>query len=153
MKHTVFRYVNLLMACIVLLSSTGIGLIEHTCQMRGKKVSVALPRETKSGCSVHSKKTFAVSKNASIGPVIKRTDCCKEEQRYENVDFSSSITQLVAKFLKSIADTAQAGLVTVISWLLQELLPTDPDSAAIRVAAPPLPSGRDLLAFVQRFLL
>ena len=153
MKHTLFRYFNLLMACIVLLSSTGIGLIEHTCKMRGKKVSMAIPRETKPGCPVHSKKTFSVSKSASIGPVVKRTDCCKEEQRYENVDFSSSITQLVAKFLKSIADTAEVGMVAVISWLFSDLLPAETGAAAIRVDAPPLPYGRDLLSFVQSFLL
>ncbi|MFD1143117.1 hypothetical protein ACFQ4C_18465 [Larkinella insperata] len=153
MKNTLFRYVNLLMACIVLLSSTGIGLIEHTCQMRGKKVSLAIQPETKAGCPVHSKKTFAVSKSASIGPVVKRTDCCKEEQRYENVDFSSSITQLVAKFLQSIAEVAGMGAVALVSWLIHDLLPAETDAAAIRIDSPPLPYGRDLLSFVQSFLL
>ncbi|MGV3560687.1 HYC_CC_PP family protein [Larkinella arboricola] len=153
MKHTLFRYVNLLMACIVLLSSTGFGLIEHTCQMRGKKVSMTIKREAKAGCPVHSKKAFSVSKSASVGPVVKRTDCCKEEHRYENVDFSSSITQLVAKFLKSIADVAGLGATALISWLINDLLPAETVSAAIRTDSPPLPYGRALLSFVQSFLL
>ncbi|GAB3269914.1 hypothetical protein GCM10027347_40230 [Larkinella harenae] len=152
MKHTCFRYFNLLMACLVLLSSTGFGLIEHTCLMRGKKVSMAISRSTNSDCPVHSKK-FSVSNQTSIGPVVKRTDCCKEEQRYENVDFSSSITQLVAKFIKVIADVAGAGLAALFQWLIDDLIPDDTDLVKIAGDSPPLPYGRSLLSFVQRFLL
>ncbi|GAB3335504.1 hypothetical protein GCM10027299_44550 [Larkinella ripae] len=152
MKRALFTYINLLMACIVLLSSTGFSLIEHTCLMRGKKVTLALNRETQSTCPVHSKK-FSVSNQTSLGPVVKRTDCCKEEQRYENVDFSSSITQLVAKFIKSVADVAGTGVAAVLGWLLNDLFPVTPESATIRADSPPLLSGRSLLTFVQRFLL
>ncbi|MFC5407852.1 hypothetical protein ACFPMF_00930 [Larkinella bovis] len=152
MNRTLVKYVNLLMACIVLLSSTGFGLIEHTCQLRGKRVSMVIHQESKSTCPVHSKK-FSVSNQRSIGPVLKRTDCCKEEQKYENVDFSSSLTQLVAKFLKSVTDVAGAGMATLISWLLNDLFPVVTESVTIRTDSPPLHYGRSLLSFVQSFLL
>ncbi|MGA0558037.1 HYC_CC_PP family protein [Larkinella sp. VNQ87] len=153
MKKTFCRYVNLLMACLVLLSSTGFGLIEHTCLMRGKKVSMTINRSEKATCAVHQKKSFSVSRQSSIGPVIKRSDCCKEEQRYENVDFSSSLTQLVAKFIKSTTDLAGAAAATLVSWLVETLFEVETESVAFRVDSPPLPYGRSLLSFVQSFLL
>ncbi|GAB3919255.1 HYC_CC_PP family protein [Larkinella terrae] len=154
MKRAAFKYFNLLMACLVLLSSTGFGLIEHTCLMRGKRVSMAINHDDKKpACAVHSKKTFSVSHQGYPGTTIKKTNCCKEEQRYENVDFSSSITQLVAKFIKSVADTALAGMATLITWLLYDLLPADRESSAAVIDSPPLPYGRSLLSFVQSFLL
>ncbi|RRB02728.1 hypothetical protein [Larkinella rosea] len=154
MKCTFFKYFNLLMACIVLLSSTGFGLIEHTCLMRGKKVSMVINQnDKKPACPVHSKKGFSVSHQVHSGPTVQRTDCCKEQQRYENVDFSSSITQLVAKFIKSIADTALAGVATLITWLLHDLFPADSDSSVAVLDSPPLLYGRSLLSFVQSFLL
>lgn len=152
MKQTVFKYFNLLMACIVLLSSTGFGLIEHTCLIRGKRVSMAIAQEAKPSCPVHSKK-FSVSSQSTFGPIIKKTDCCKDEQRYENVDFSSSITQLVAKFLQSVSALAGAGVAALLGWLFDDFLPLDPDSASVWVDSPPLPYGRSLLLFVQSFLL
>ncbi|GAB3898290.1 hypothetical protein GCM10028803_17500 [Larkinella knui] len=153
MKRPLFQLFNLLMACIVLLSSTGFGLIEHTCLMRGKKVSMAINRDAQQSCPIHSKKASASSHTLTQTPVIKRTDCCKEQQRYENVDFSSSITQLVAKFIKSLADVAIGGIAALVSWLLTPLIAADTTSHLAGLESPPLHYGRSLLSFVQSFLL
>ena len=54
MKRTLFQFLNLLMACVVLLSSTGFGLLEHSCHIRGTKKTVVAAfskTATQSGCS------------------------------------------------------------------------------------------------------
>jgi hypothetical protein len=153
MKRKIFQLFNILMACIVLLSSTGFGLIEHTCLMRGKKVSMAMNHDARQSCRIHGEKAVSLPNQSHQAPVIKRTDCCKEEQRYENVDFSSSITQLVAKFIKSLANTTLVGAAAFVSWLLDNLITVDTTSALTVIESPPLHYGRSLLSFVQSFLL
>ncbi|WP_138993817.1 hypothetical protein [Larkinella sp. C7] len=155
MKRTIFQLFNLLMTCIVLLSSTGFGLIEHTCRMRGKKVSLAMTQSAKANqsCPIHRQKAVSSPENDTSSPVFKRTDCCQEAQRYENVDFSSSITQLVAKFIKSMADTVLAGVTALVTWLFTSLAVADTASMLAVFDSPPLQYGRSLLSFVQSFLL
>ena len=153
MKRAFFKYFNLLMACIVLLSSTGFGLIEHTCLMRGKKVSMAMNRQAQQNCQIHGKSEVSITSQSSAGPIIKKADCCQEEQWYENVEFSSSITQLVAKFIKSMTNLVLTGVATFIGWLLNELFSVDTSLLTTGIDSPPLPYGRSLLSFVQSFLL
>ncbi|WP_421830005.1 hypothetical protein [Larkinella sp.] len=155
MKRTIFQLFNLLMTCIVLLSSTGFGLIEHTCRMRGKKVSLAMTQSASANrsCPVHRQKAVSPSDQSYQTPILQRTDCCQEEQRYENVDFSSSITQLVAKFVKSMADTVLAGVTALVTWLFTSLAVADTASTLAVFDSPPLQYGRGLLSFVQSFLL
>jgi hypothetical protein len=156
MKRTLFQLFNLLMTCIVLLSSTGFGLIEHTCLMRGKKVSLAMnpSANDNQSCPIHRQKAVSPSDHQSYQtPVLKRTDCCQNEQRYENVDFSSSITQLVAKFIKSTTDALLTGVSGLVSWLFTSLVVADTTSTVAVFDSPPLQYGRSLLSFVQSFLL
>jgi len=150
MKRTLHQLFCLLMASVVLVTSTGFGLIEHACKVRGKQVQLASFRKETSckGCpsGMHHR-----SENHQT--VIKKSDCCQAEQRYENVSFTSSISQLIAKFIKSVTDTALAGLSHVVEWLFAQLLPSRSATIALTVDPPSLLSGRELLAFVQRFLL
>jgi type 1 fimbria pilin len=148
MKRTLFRLFNMLMACVVLLSSTGFGLVEHSCQMRGKKktIVVAFSDVKPQGCATEQQPMPAQK------TVLKKTECCQDDQRYENVDVSSSLTQLVAKFVKTVTETVIAGVITVVAWLFNVLFAEK--SASISVSsAPPSLSGRDLLTFVQSLLI
>lgn len=148
MKRILHQTLCLLMACIVLITSTGFGLVEHSCMMRGKKVTLAVVAEAShcQGCP-DQKQTMTANK-----PVVKKTACCQDDQRYENVSFTSSISQLLAKFVKSVTDLALSGLQQFFDWLLQVLLPSESIALAAD-SSPPLRSGRTLLAFVQSFLL
>lgn len=150
MKKMLFKIFNLLMAVVVLFSSTGFGLVEHSCQLRGKKQFVALQTAEKQGCK------FCAKHQQSAGPketIVKKADCCKEAQRFENVDFSSSFSQLVAKVLKSITDAAFLGVSVVVSWLVSQLFQDDLSDSISLFSPPPALSGRELLAFVQSFLI
>ncbi|WP_128544170.1 HYC_CC_PP family protein [Larkinella soli] len=153
MKPVLFRLFNLLMAFIVLMSSTGFGLVEHSCRIRGKQVSLAVSYESRKTCRMHEYRKTAAQAGSDSGLVIKKTDCCTEDSRYENVDVTSSISHLVAKFIKSISDSALAGVTAMISWLADLVFSTDAQLALPDSKAPPLPFGRTLLSFVQSFLL
>lgn len=148
MKRALFRLVNCLMAVVVLLSSTGFGLVEHSCQMRGKKIiRVGLEQAACVGCPPGQKASDTKQ------PVVKKTDCCQDEKRYENVDISSSLSQLMAKFFKTVAEAVVAGIGMLVTALLDWLF-TANDSIAVHAAnAPPPAYGRALLALVQSFLI
>ena len=72
------------LALVVLLGSTGFGMVEHWCQMRGHSKSLLL---AKAGCAKPCKE----DKNpapASPGPVVKKHPCCKTIVSYEHLDVS-----------------------------------------------------------------
>lgn len=149
MKRALFQLVNLLMVCVVLLSSTGFGLVEHSCQMRGTKKTMVVafsgvnPRP---GCSADGQPM------PSQQPVVKKADCCQDQSTYENVDSQSSLSQFVAKFVKTVTETVLAGVVAVIAYLTDWIF--DRESSAMSVAeSPPFPSGRDILTLVSSLLL
>jgi len=148
MKRTLFQLFNLLMACVVLLSSTGFGLVEHTCQMRGnKKTMVVAFSEVKSqGCST-DKQTTPLAQT-----VIKKTECCQDQQHFENVDISSSLSQFVAKIVKSITETVVAGVAVMITWLVGWIF-SEESASVSTFTAPPALSGRDILTLVRSLLL
>ena len=154
MKRALLQLMCLLMASVVLITSTGFGLIEHSCIVRGKKVSLVLGQvKHRKGCSMRSERLASSSPLDPKMPVIKKADCCQEDQRYENVSFTSSISQLVAKFIKATADFALDSVAVVFNWLLNGLLPTEGEPSIASVSSPTLHSGRDLLVFVQCFIL
>lgn len=150
MKRTLFQLFNLLMTCIVLLSSTGFGLVEHTCQMRGKKKTMVVAfSDTKSqpGCandrqSEPSKHTF-----------VKKTECCQDDQRYENIDVTSSLSQLVAKFVKSITETVFAGVSVILAWIVEWIFDKTSSSSLALDSSPSSLSGRDILTLIHSLLI
>ncbi|UFH52915.1 HYC_CC_PP family protein [Spirosoma sp. KNUC1025] len=148
MKRTLFQLFNVLMACVVLLSSTGFGLVEHTCQMRGKKKTmvVAFSNVQSQGCATEEQPM------PNQQTVIKKTECCQDDQRYENVDISSSLSQFIAKLVKTVAETVVAGVITVVSWLFDMLFTESSASVAVSPSPPSL-SGRDILTLDQTLLI
>ncbi len=139
------------MACIVLVSSTGFGLVEHSCMIRGKKLYLAA-QEKKSGCP-SCRKAHARADGKSNAVTIQKKDCCQEQTQFRNIDVASSFSQLVAKLLKSLTDLAVQGISLAVQWLVGLLFPLKDELVRLFSSPPTSLSGRDLLAFVQRFLL
>ena len=148
MKRTLFQIINLLMAFIVLLSSTGFGLVEHSCQMRGKKkmAVTAFSNVKPSGCADDGLPA------ATNQTVVRKTPCCQDELGFENVDTQSSLSQHVAAFVKAITEAVLTGVTTlltcVISWIFDTNTWVDTS-----FSAPPSPSGRDILTLVRSLLI
>lgn len=150
MKRALFQLFNVLMACVVLLSSTGFGLVEHTCQMRGKKKTliVAFSKQTPAKSCASDAQTSQTEQT-----MVKKTDCCDDDLSYDNVEASSSLSQLIAHFVKVVAEAVVTGAVAFVRYLLSWLF--DRQNALVSVfQSPPFAlSGRDIITFVQTLLI
>lgn len=138
------------MALVVLLSSTGFGLVEHECMMRGKTVQLISLGEAQ-GCQMCTKKT-AVAPQKLTTPVFKKKACCEEDQKHHKVEVVSSVSQASAKVFK--VKDIPADVAVQLSFLLAQLEPE-----ATTTASSDLLSfssrfyGRSMLSFVQSFLI
>ena len=149
MKRTLFQFLNLMMACVVLLSSTGFGLLEHSCHMRGKKKTMVVAfteNKAQTGCASDNQ---PVADNQTS---VKKAACCVDEQHYENIDISSSLSQFVAKLVKLLTEAVLTGIVAVFTWLVDWVFAEDSASVSV-ISPPPSPSGRAILTLTQRLLI
>lgn len=146
MKKVVFRMFNVMMAVIVLLSSTGFGLIEHSCVVKGKQTS--FHKKGDACCVNKNTKHFPLNhKNA----VIKKSSCCSEEDKYENIEYSSSVSQLVAKFTQSSLDWFKATFHDVIKTIIETII--ENQKSALAATSSPPPNGSEILTLKQSFLI
>ncbi|WP_084757900.1 hypothetical protein [Spirosoma luteum] len=83
--HT--RLICCWLALVVLLGSTGFGMADHWCQMRGHTKSFSLVKEA---CA-SSCQSGAVSDPVSAGHPLKKMPCCKVTLSYQHLDVSSFI--------------------------------------------------------------
>ncbi|AUD01107.1 HYC_CC_PP family protein [Spirosoma pollinicola] len=148
MKRTLFQLFNLLMTCVVLLSSTGFGLVEHSCQMRGKKKTmvVAFSDVKSPGCAT-SKQPMPEQQT-----LIKKTDCCQDDQHYTNVDITSSLSQFVAKLVKTATEAVITSVVSIMAWLIDVVF-AEKTTSVTAFSPPPSLSGRDIITLVRSLLL
>jgi hypothetical protein len=147
MKKTIRSFFTVLMALVVLTASTGFGVIEHHCMMRGKSLHLAaLKKENAKGCGQeHSK--LPISDKTSF----QKQNCCEDQQSYENVDVSSSVTQWVAKIIKVVSDAVIGAFIAVFKAIVAFFVPES--SSASLSSFSSLLHGRSLLSFVQSFLI
>ena len=148
MKALLVRFLHMFMALIVLLSSMGFGLVDHTCQMRGKRTY--LIQQHSEACKVCSP-----TDDASVsGPVIKRSACCQEKARYEKIETGSSLTHALVKFINPLSNAFGPGLAAAVFSACFGLFSVHTVAFPGAIADPPVPpSGRALLVLVQSFLI
>lgn len=149
MKRSLFQLFNILMACVVLLSSTGFGLVEHSCQMRGKKKTVVVAFshvKPQKGCATDGQPM------PSKQTVVKKTACCQDEGSYENVDAQSSLSQLVAKFVKTVTETVLASVAVLAAYLIEWIFERE-STPLSTLESPQALSGRDILTLLSSLLL
>jgi len=143
MKKALFRIFNVLMAVVVLLSSTGFGLVEHSCTVKGKQTS--LHKSKGVCCNKTSQKDTSPQKTT-----VKKSKCCTEEEKYENVNYSSSASQNVAKFVQTGLDWVKTTVTSFLRVIVEEVL--NNVSSKNNSSSPPS-DGRTILIFIQSFLI
>lgn len=146
-RSFLFRLFNLLMAVVVLTTSTGFGLVEHSCLMRGQTtVSINQHIALKPCAGCPEQKTTRAQQN------LKKAKCCADRNAYQNVSFTASLVHLMAKSVKAMGDAVISGCVWAVNSFVAAIMSLlQSTSTAISVAVPL--SGRSLLAFVQSLLL
>jgi hypothetical protein len=143
MKALIQKIFCYLLAGLVFVSSTGFGLVEHSCLMSGKER--VLKSDSQSCCSARkATKVFAAQ---SAKASLEKEPCCTEETKYTNVDVSTSLVQAMSNLLASLC----VAVVSVFSFLFNTLIEVFTASVA-SFHSPPL-SGRALLIFIQTFLI
>lgn len=144
MKKAFFRIFNVFMAVIVLLSSTGFGLVEHSCTVKGKQTSL---HKSTDGCCANPKH----QQNAPQQNTIKKAKCCSEEAKYENINYASSTSQIVAKFTQKSVDWLKSTVISFIRTIVENILSlvSPPSQSTIHSFS----SGREIIVFVQSFLI
>ncbi|MCU0341269.1 MAG: hypothetical protein MUE30_15425 [Spirosomaceae bacterium] len=148
MKQTLQRYFTVLMAMLVLVASTGFGVVEHRCIMRGKSLHLAaFEKKDCHGCHEKHAKT-PLSNQTSV----QKKSCCDDQQRYQHVETSSSVTQYVAKFIKATADAVFHVAVATFKTLTRALVDAFSPSASTSSLSSLL-HGRSLLTWIQSFLI
>ena len=154
MKNKLHRSITILMAFLVLLSSTGFVLTERQCAMMASK-SMQLVGKSKENASKPKAVSSCCAKSAASkmgkGTLVKKTDCCKESQKLEKLEVASVDSHVHAKLLKSVA-TGVTWAVTRYQFIQAEwTLPSPSFSADISFSS--RLHGRSMLAFIQSFLI
>lgn len=133
MKLIRSRIFAFLMIGVVLTLNTGMGFVEHTCFMSGKK---SLSAESRKGCC--SKKSVQATTTAGAA-TIKADDCCEVNTHYIQVDFVS-LQEKFSKLFSSLCFFVAEKLVNVFGLLVEKS-----ESACSYTNTSPPVAGRTLL--------
>ncbi len=154
-KSKPYRTFTIVMAFIVLLSSTGFGLVEHRCMMRGKSVELAALKKAETACGACKSVAASSERISSSLPAFSKKPCCEESQKYQKLEVVSA-TSAFSKILKSLPLGAALGEPAAsprhaFSSFLSSLLHSSPGTSL----PPLLPKhhGRTMLSFVQSYLI
>ncbi len=150
------RLLHLLLAANLLVSTMGVGVFEHLCQMRGRAVSLMAP--PKSCCSKRAAEVThcdlaAVAKTASAKtagtPSISEAPCCQDHASWLQADLDGTAPTL------NLISPAPA--LHVWPVLAKAELPSSPAVASLSLKVvqalrykPPCPE-RDVRVRVQSF--
>jgi hypothetical protein len=135
MKAIRSRMFAFLMIGVVLTLSTGMGLVEHTCLMSGKKATSA---EHRKGCC--AKKPAKAASHAGNEATVKADNCCEVETQYIHIDFVS-FQEKFAKLFANLYAMVAGKLVDVFNALASK----SDTACSYTNSSPPL-AGRTLLA-------
>ncbi len=93
------RALHLLLAVHLLISTVGVGVFEHVCQMHGRSVSPVAPVDA--CCAKKAKDcespAAALTSDPARGPVMTKAPCCRDHARWLQADLDGTIpTDMVA---------------------------------------------------------
>ncbi|MBC7891835.1 MAG: hypothetical protein H7Y12_06465 [Sphingobacteriaceae bacterium] len=149
MRSVPFRFLCLLMAALVLTSSTGFAWTEHVCRISQKKTYFF--DSSKSCCATGKHQRVAsgpVSKNAPLR--VKRDGCCAVKTVM--VKTTVAPVPVVKAANNAFAADALPPFVPIFKEIAAALVREQTLPPSLRSGAPPL-AGRTLLLFVGRWLI
>lgn len=142
------RVLHLMLAFNIFLSSSGIMVFEHLCQMRGKKIAYFI--QPKSCCQKRVQfETSCCAKEevASAQESLSRTPCCKDKSAFFKTDPNSSIQKIIdfSAFTPAILPQVLNPALAIVDFL-----PHNQKILRFYLYKPP-PRSRDIPVFVQSF--
>ncbi|GHB78543.1 HYC_CC_PP family protein [Persicitalea jodogahamensis] len=151
-KSKPYRFFAIFMAILVLISSTGFGLVEHSCMVRGKSVELAALKKEDASCQACKP---AVASETRTNPPLqfKKKACCEENHKYQKLEAlsASSPTVKLIKVLPFTPAITKSRSINFASYAV--------DLLGVRGVLSAFPSfsskfyGRTMLSFVQSYLI
>ncbi|MDJ1494698.1 hypothetical protein QNI19_17300 [Cytophagaceae bacterium DM2B3-1] len=134
MRLLIHKIVAFFMLGVIFTVSTGMGFIEHSCQMKEEKVIVLSKK--KSCCSA---KTSCEQPTSQSQTTFKKPACCEDKTVYLHIDLAG-YSQKLTKFI-SLAFTA---VVQNFFTLVHKLVINEEEACGYTNTSPPQ-TGRDTL--------
>lgn len=153
LKNIIYRYFTLFLALIVLLSSAGVGLVQHECIIKGKSVDLVFKVDKKRCNLCVSSRHEVAQKSDSSTPVFKKISCCTEKQLLKVVEYQTTAQKLnLENSIRDSSPLVLPGLFCFESFSQvvssrEDLLP----ATTFSFTSPYY--GRSLLSFVQQLLI
>lgn len=154
MKNKLHRSITILMAFLVLLSSTGFVLTERQCAMMGGKSMLLVGKSKKSSCKPKVVSSCCAKRAAmkmAKGTSVKKTACCKESQKLEKLEVAASNAPLHSKVIKAVSAGITWSVTRFLFIRAEWTLPSSPDAPGLSFSS--RLHGRSMLAFIQSFLI
>jgi hypothetical protein len=143
-KHSMFQLLHLILALNILLSSSGIMVFEHLCQMRGKTVTYFV--KSKSCCA--QKLQRKECKTAHSSSSFSRIPCCKDKSAFVKNDPNATLQKIN---LFSVLVPLCLSPTIALPDFGAAFIPLHHKVLRFYLYKPP-PQMRDILVFVQSFL-
>jgi hypothetical protein len=148
------KSITVFMAMLVLLSSTGFGFIEHQCMVRGK--SVQFIAEKKADSCKQKVVSSCCSKSKALkqdsGTYLKKTECCKDNQKFTKLEIVTSQNALLAKLLKAMAMDPFLS-VDAYNFTLASTETANSDQLPDTISFSSRFHGRSMRSYIQSFII
>lgn len=142
MKNKTRSFFLIFLSSLILFTSTGFGLIEHSCSMRGKKTYSFVSKDM---CKVCNKKNKATKGKTTVS----KSKCCDEKRIENQENISESIVNLTGKLIKSSAQLFANAFVWVFTTAFEAFV----NITQIQKDEPNSLFGKNLLIFKSTFRL
>jgi hypothetical protein len=97
MNNYTKRFVTFFLASLILFTSSGFGLVEHSCSLRGKKTYSFVNKNSCNSCTKHQSKSNQKTS-------FSRDKCCESKQVEKTQNISESLVNITGKFVKNATD-------------------------------------------------
>ena len=150
-SNPMLKILHLILALNILLSSSGIMVFEHLCQMRGKKIALFV--QPKSCCQKRVQVQGSCCAKAEIANAkesLSRIPCCSDKSSFLKTDTQPTLQKILALSLVADAFILPPSLNFALEFS-RDILPHNQKILRFYLYKPP-PRMRDIPVLVQSFL-
>lgn len=150
-SNAMLKILHLILALNILLSSSGIMVFEHLCQMRGKKVALFV--QPKSCCQKRAQVQSSYSEKqegANMEESLSRIPCCSDKSSFLKTDTQPTLQKVMEFSLVADPFVLPPSLNFAFEFS-RDILPHNQKILRFYLYKPP-PRMRDIPVLVQSFL-
>jgi hypothetical protein len=146
-SNPMLKILHLILALNILLSSSGIMVFEHLCQMRGKKIALFVQPKS---CCQKRVSCCAKAEVTNTQESLSRIPCCSDKSSFLKTDTQPTLQKVLALSLVADAFILPPSLNFALEFS-RDILPHNQKILRFYLYKPP-PRMRDIPVLVQSFL-